>query len=101
MVSDYPVVSSQAEARAAAEAGHEIVETQVVIGMRCDICGPLPFPFTDRLLLVEEAKRYQEMHWLAKHPGVPRRSERTQVKDGQHRQASSIVSFDNDKENDR
>lgn len=98
-MSDYPTVSSRAEAQAAAEAGHEIVQTQVVIGINCDICGPIPYPFTDRILLVEEAKQYQEMHWLAKHPGVPRRNERAMVKDGQHRQASSIVSLNNDKEN--
>jgi hypothetical protein len=97
---DELVVRSKAEAQAATEAGHDIVTAQVVLGMKCDICGPIQYPL-DRLLLADEGNQYLAMHWLAKHPGIPRRSEREQVIDGQHREGPSIIRFDNHKENDR
>lgn len=97
-----PYVRSQAEMRAAAEAGHEIVQVSVVIGMTCDICGPISPPWPNQgILLPEEATQYLELHHLAKHPGVPRRSKREQVVDGQHREVRSRMDSSDYKENDR
>jgi hypothetical protein len=79
-----PHVNSEAERQAAADAGIPIVEASVVLGMKCRLCGPLPYPFPDRLLLTDDANEFMRLHWLDKHGGQPPPGFGF-VKDGQHR----------------
>ena len=79
-MADVPTANTRAEIAAAVEAGIPVVDTQVVLGMTCTICGPIPWPIGAGIVLVDEARAWQRLHWLEKHGTLP-----PTTMDGQHR----------------